>query len=46
MRFADLIPLQYRALIAGLLLLALVATSAAIAWKVQDWRYGQQLEKQ
>ncbi|MDB6446369.1 lysis system i-spanin subunit Rz, partial [Pseudomonas sp. 21TX0197] len=24
----------------------LVATSAAIAWKVQDWRYGQQLEKQ
>ncbi|WP_460077045.1 lysis system i-spanin subunit Rz [Pseudomonas sp. H2_C01] len=46
MRLVDLIPLQYRVLVAGLLLFALVATSAAIAWKVQDWRYGQQLEKQ
>ncbi|MDB6446117.1 lysis system i-spanin subunit Rz [Pseudomonas sp. 21TX0197] len=46
MRLVDLIPLQYRMLVAGLLLFALVATSAAIAWKVQDWRYGQQLEKQ
>ncbi|WP_460159767.1 lysis system i-spanin subunit Rz [Pseudomonas sp. S3_F07] len=46
MRLVDLIPLQYRVLVAGLLLLALVATSAAIAWTVQGWRYGQQLEKQ
>ncbi len=46
MRFVDLIPLQYRVLVAGLLLGALVAASAAIAWTVQGWRYGQQLEKQ
>ena len=46
MRLVDLIPLQYRVLVAGLLLGALVAVSAAIAWTVQGWRYGQQLEKQ
>ncbi|MBI6621912.1 lysis protein [Pseudomonas corrugata] len=46
MRLVDLIPLQYRVLAAGFLLFALVATSAAIAWKIQGWRYGQQLEKQ
>ena len=46
MRLVDLIPLQYRVLVAGLLLCALVAVSAAIAWTVQGWRYGQQLEKQ
>ncbi|MFL7961634.1 lysis system i-spanin subunit Rz [Pseudomonas kielensis] len=46
MRLVDLIPLQYRVLVAGLLLCALVAASAAIAWTVQGWRYGHQLEKQ
>ena len=46
MRLVDLIPLQYRVLAAGLLLFALVATSAVIAWTVQGWRYGLQLEKQ
>ncbi|SFW61210.1 Bacteriophage Rz lysis protein [Pseudomonas sp. NFACC09-4] len=46
MRLVDLIPLQYRVLVAGLLLCALVAVSAAIAWTVQGWRYGLQLEKQ
>lgn len=46
MRLVNLIPLQYRVLIAGILLFALVTVSAVIAWKVQDWRYGQQLEKQ
>ncbi|WLG69338.1 lysis system i-spanin subunit Rz [Pseudomonas brassicacearum] len=46
MRLIDLIPLQYRVLVAGFLLCALVAASAAIAWTVQDWRYGEQLEKQ
>lgn len=46
MRLVDLIPLQYRVLVAGLLLFALVAASAAIAWTVQGWRYGQLLEKQ
>lgn len=46
MRLVDLIPLQYRVLVAGLLLCALVAASSAIAWTVQGWRYGLQLEKQ
>ncbi|WP_434573121.1 lysis system i-spanin subunit Rz [Pseudomonas sp. Z3-8] len=46
MRLVDLIPLQYRVLVAVLLLFALVAVSAAIAWTVQGWRYGLQLEKQ
>lgn len=46
MRLVDLIPLQYRVLVAWLLLFALVATSAVLAWTVQGWRYGQQLEKQ
>ncbi|WP_460087005.1 lysis system i-spanin subunit Rz [Pseudomonas sp. H1_B04] len=46
MRLVDLIPLQYRVLVVGLLLCALIATSAAIAWTAQGWRYGQQLEKQ
>ncbi|WP_434699778.1 lysis system i-spanin subunit Rz [Pseudomonas sp. D1-1] len=46
MRLVDMIPLQYRVLAAGLLLFALVAASAVIAWTVQGWRYGQQLEKQ
>ncbi|MDF2793137.1 MAG: phage protein, partial [Pseudomonas orientalis] len=46
MRLVDLIPVPYRVLAAGILLFALVAVSAAIAWTVQGWRYGQQLEKQ
>ncbi|UZE02171.1 lysis protein [Pseudomonas mediterranea] len=46
MRFVDLIPLQYRVLAAVLLLVAVVAAPAAVAWRVQDWRYGLQLEKQ
>lgn len=46
MRLVDSIPLQYRVLVAGLLPSFLVAASAAIAWTVQGWRYGQQLEKQ
>ncbi|WP_432780270.1 lysis system i-spanin subunit Rz [Pseudomonas corrugata] len=46
MRLVDLIPPQYRVLAAVLVLVAMVAASAAVAWKVQDWRYGLQLEKQ
>ncbi|SDB18323.1 Bacteriophage Rz lysis protein [Pseudomonas sp. NFACC23-1] len=46
MRLVELISPQYRVVVAGLLLCALVAASSSIAWKVQDWRYGQQLEKQ
>ena len=46
MRVVDLIPAPYRLLAVGVLLTALVGGSAASAWKVQDWRYGQQLAEQ
>ncbi len=46
MCLVDLIPAPYRLLAAGGLLAVLACGSAAIAWQVQDWRYGQQLEQQ
>jgi hypothetical protein len=46
MRLVDLIPAPYRLLAQGVLLAALAGGSAALAWQVQDWRYGQQLEQQ
>ncbi|WP_460139655.1 lysis protein [Pseudomonas sp. S2_E01] len=46
MRLVDLIPAQYRVLAVGVLLAVLLGGSAAITWQVQDWRYGQQLERQ
>ena len=46
MRVVDLIPAPYRLLAVGVLLTAVVGGSAASAWKVQDWRYGRQLEQQ
>ena len=46
MRLVDLIPAPYRLLIKGVLLAALAGGSAALAWQVQDWRYGRQLEQQ
>jgi hypothetical protein len=46
MRVVDLIPAPYRLLAVGFLLTTLVGGSAASAWKVQDWRYGQQLAEQ
>lgn len=46
MRLIELIPTQYRLLVLGALLIALTSASAAAAWRVQDWRYGQQLERQ
>ncbi|MCU1751605.1 lysis system i-spanin subunit Rz [Pseudomonas sp. 6D_7.1_Bac1] len=46
MRFVDLIPAPYRLLASGALLMVLAGGSAALAWQVQDWRYGQQLEQQ
>ena len=45
MRLVDLIP-AYRLLAVGVLLAVLLGGSVAIAWQVQDWRYGQQLERQ
>ena len=46
MRVVDLIPAPYRLLAVDVLLAAAVGGSAVSAWKVQDWRYGQQLEQQ
>lgn len=46
MRLVDLIPAPYRLLAQGALLATLAGGSAALAWQVQDWRYGQQLEQQ
>ncbi|WP_282410704.1 lysis system i-spanin subunit Rz [Pseudomonas sp. PS02303] len=46
MRVVDLIPAPFRLLAVGVLLTALAGGSAASAWKVQDWRYGQQLAEQ
>jgi hypothetical protein len=46
MRLVDLIPAPYQLLVKGMLLAALAVGSAALAWQVQDWRYGQQLEQQ
>ncbi|MEO6678288.1 MAG: lysis protein [Pseudomonas sp.] len=46
MHLVDLIPAPYRLLANGVLLAALAGGSAALAWQVQDWRYGRQLEQQ
>ena len=46
MRLVDLIPAPYRLPAVGALLAVLVGGSAAMAWQVQDWRYGKQLEQQ
>ena len=46
MRLVNLIPAPYRLLAVGVLLAVLIGGSAAITWQVQDWRYGQQLERQ
>ncbi|KAB0517567.1 lysis system i-spanin subunit Rz [Pseudomonas extremorientalis] len=46
MRFFDLIPAQFRIAIVVLLLVALAAGSAALAWQVQAWRYDGKLARQ
>ena len=46
MRLIELMLTQFRLLVLGVLLIALTSASAAAAWRVQDWRYGQQLERQ
>ena len=46
MRLFDLIPVQFRIAATGVLLLMVVAGFAALAWTVQDWRYGRELERQ
>jgi len=46
MRLSDLIPAPYRLLGKSALLIALVGTSDAITWQVQDWRYGSRLSEQ
>jgi len=46
MRLVDLIPSPYRVIAVGGLLVAIAGGAAALAWQVQDWRYGQQLAEQ
>jgi hypothetical protein len=46
MRLGEMIPAQYRLLVNVALLATLAGGSAAIAWQVQDWRYGKQLAEQ
>jgi hypothetical protein len=46
MRLFDMIPAPYRLFAIGVLLAALAGGSAALAWQVQDWRYGSQLAGQ
>ena len=46
MRFIDLIPAPYRLYAVGAGLVIVAGGSAALAWQVQDWRYGLQLEQQ
>ena len=46
MRLGELIPTPYRLMAKGLLLAVLAGASVAIAWQLQDWRYGKQLAEQ
>ncbi|MFJ2676921.1 lysis protein [Pseudomonas sivasensis] len=46
MRLFDLIPAQFRIAVVSLMLVLLAFGSAALAWTVQGWRCGQQLERQ
>ncbi|MEL1089386.1 lysis system i-spanin subunit Rz [Pseudomonas sp. OB66] len=46
MRLGELIPAPYRLVAKGVLLAFLAGASAAIAWQLQDWRYGKQLAEQ
>ena len=46
MRLVDLIPAHFRIASIALLLVVLAAGSAALAWTVQGWRCGEQLERQ
>jgi len=39
-------PAPYRLMVKPVLLIALAGASAAIAWQVQDWRYGSRLSEQ
>ncbi|PHN30152.1 lysis system i-spanin subunit Rz [Pseudomonas sp. ICMP 460] len=42
----SLIPTPHRLLANGVLLAVLAGSTGALAWQVQAWRYGQQLERQ
>ena len=46
MRFIDLFPAPYRLYTVGAGLVIVAGSSVALAWQIQDWRYGQQLEQQ
>jgi len=46
MRLGELIPAPYRLLLSTVLMATLAGGTVAIAWQVQDWRYGKQLAEQ
>ncbi|WP_085584377.1 MULTISPECIES: lysis system i-spanin subunit Rz [unclassified Pseudomonas] len=46
MRLGELIPAPYRLLAMGVLLAIVAGGSAALAWQVQGWRYGERLAEQ
>ncbi|WP_339538282.1 lysis system i-spanin subunit Rz [Pseudomonas sp. RA_15y_Pfl2_54] len=46
MRLGELIPAPYRLVAKGLVLVVMAGGSAAITWRVQEWRYGSQLAEQ
>lgn len=46
MRLGELIPTPYRLVAKAVLLAVFAGASAAIAWQLQDWRYGKQLAEQ
>ena len=46
MHLGELIPTPYRLVAKGVMLAVLACASAAIAWQLQDWRYGKQLAEQ
>lgn len=46
MRLVDLIPAPYRVLAVGSVLVAVAGCGAALAWRVQTWRYDNQLAEQ
>ncbi|WP_395608671.1 lysis protein [Pseudomonas sp. B22129] len=46
MRLFELIPVQFRLAVIGVLLLIVAVGSAGLAWTAQEWRYGRALERQ
>jgi hypothetical protein len=46
MKLLDLVPAPYRNVVLALLCLLIASGTAAFAWQIQSWRYGQLLDRQ